>query len=154
MSGSADVQGPLTADDRFAIFELFAHYGLCFDIGDVEGFLALFLPDAVYELSRGRRFEGHAQIRGYVEQAAASEWLPGRQHHVDQVILTGDCQRVSAHSYCTVTQRTSDGTLSLVYLGRYVDVCVKVDGIWRFQERIVRDWDPAEYRANQPVVRP
>ena len=143
----SDPAGPLTTEDRQRIVELFARYGWCFDSGDVAGFVALFTPDAAYELDRGRRFVGPEEIGGYLRQASASDWFPGRQHHVDQIIIEGTTTRASARSYCTVTQRLNDGTMQLVYLGRYADTCVKVDGRWLFQERLVRSWDSRDVRV-------
>ena len=144
---TVDRAGPLTTEDRLGITELFARYGWCFDGGDVEGFAGLFAPDATYELDGGRRFVGHEQIRGYLAQAAASAWFPGRQHHVDQILIDGTTERATVRSYCTVTQRSADGGMSLVYLGRYADVCVRVGGRWLFQERVVRSWSSDEVRA-------
>ncbi len=137
----------VTPQDRQEVTELFARYGWCFDSGDVAGFVALFTPNAIYELDGGRRFVGREQIGAYLAQAASSTWFPGRQHHVDQIIMGGDTSRVQSRSYCTVTQRGPDGTMQLVYLGRYSDSCVKVDGRWLFEERIVRNWNSEDVRA-------
>ena len=142
-----DAGAALAAEDRQAITELFARYGWCFDAGDVAGFTALFTTDAVYELDGGRRFVGHEQIGGYLSQAAASTWFPGRQHHIDQIIIEGGPRRATSRAYCTVTQRSVDGSMSLVYLGRYADTCVKVDGRWLFEQRVVRRWDSEETQA-------
>ncbi len=136
----------ISAEDRLAITELFARYAWCFDSGDVEGFAALFTPAARYELDGGRRFVGHEQIASYLAQAAVSSWFPGRQHHVDQIVIDGTADRADARSYCTVTQRSAEGSMSLVYLGWYADVCVKIDGQWLFEARTVRSWDSGDVR--------
>lgn len=146
---SAEDTGALTGADRQQIVELFARYGWCFDSGDVAGFVALFTPEATYELDGGRRFVGREQIGAYLAQAAASSWFPGRQHHVDQIIIEGTIGRATSRSYCTVTQRLEDGTMKIVYLGRYSDVCVKVDGRWFFAERIVRSWNSEDERVSR-----
>jgi hypothetical protein len=39
--------------------------------------------------------------------------------------------------------------MQLVYLGRYADICVKVDGRWLFAERIVRSWNSEDVRATR-----
>jgi uncharacterized protein (TIGR02246 family) len=141
------VTGAISAEDRLAITELFARYGWCFDSGDTEAFAALFTPSATYELDGGRRFVGHEQISGYLAQAAASSWFPGRQHHVDQIVIDGTADRATARSYCTVTQRSAEGGTSLVYLGWYADVCVKIDGRWLFESRTVRNWNSDQVRV-------
>ena len=147
-AAGTDATGALTTEDRQQIVELFARYGWCFDSGDVSGFVALFTPDATYELDRSRRFVGSAQIGAYLAQASASDWFPGRQHHVDQIVVEGTTMRATARSYCTVTQRLDDGTMQLVYLGRYADTCVKIEGNWLFQERIVRSWNSQDVRVS------
>ena len=73
---SAGVES-LSVEDRLAITELFARYCWCFDTADVEGFVALFAPDATYESHGGRRFVGHEAIGGYLRQAAAVRGCPG-----------------------------------------------------------------------------
>jgi len=147
MSGA----GTVALEDRLAITELLARYCWCFDTGDVEGFVALFAPDATYELDGGRRFIGHDAIGGYLRQAAGSTWLPGRQHHVDQIVMDGNAERVAVRAYCTVTHRSPEGVMSIAYLGRYADVCVKIDRQWRFQERIVRAWTSEELDSKSRV---
>jgi len=141
---------PLSVEDRLAITELLARYCWCFDTADVDSFVALFTPDARYELDGGRLFVGRDAIGGYLRQAAGSTWLPGRQHHVDQIVLEGTSERVTARAYCTVTHRSPDGVMSIAYLGRYADVCVKIDRQWRFHERIVRTWRSDELLAAAP----
>lgn len=138
------VTPPLTTQDRLDILELFARYAWCFDSGDVEGFLGCFVPDAVYDLPRGRRYLGREQIRTYIEPATQSPTMIGRQHHVDQVIMSGDGARATVRSYCWGSKRTSDDQLSVMFLGRYADVCVKTEGRWLFAERVFRNWDRDE----------
>jgi uncharacterized protein (TIGR02246 family) len=137
----------LTTDDRLAIMELFARYAWCFDTFDVEGFLDCFAPDAVYDLPGGRRYLGSDQIRTYIEPATRNPVMYGRQHHIDQVMMQGNSQRATVRSYCWGSQRNTDGSVSITFLGRYADVCVKVAGRWLLAERVFRNWDPSELRG-------
>ena len=132
---------PLTADDRWAITELFARYARCFDTADVDGFLGTFLPNAVYILSGGRRYVGHDEIRGYLTATTAREQMIGRQHHADQLLFDGDGERCTVRSYATGTKYEPDGSCSLVFVGHYRDVLVKVDGRWFFETREFANWE-------------
>jgi hypothetical protein len=60
-------------EDHVAITALIARYCMTLDLDDVEGWVALFTPDARYEVY-GRTFEGHDGLR---EMAAAA---PGGLH--------------------------------------------------------------------------
>lgn len=133
--------GSLSTQDRLDILELFARYAWCFDTADVDGFLDCFAPDAIYDLPRGRRYVGRDQIRTYIEPATQNPVMAGRQHHVGEVIMEGDGSRAVVRAYCWGSQHSGDDALSVAFLGRYADVCVKVDGRWRFAERVFRNWD-------------
>ena len=132
---------PLTPADRAAIAELFAHYGRAFDTADIDGFIATFAPDALYDLPGGRRYRGRAEIRTYISAQASKPGYPGRQHHVAQLIFEGDGSQCSVRSYAFGTHLAQDGSHSLAFLGYYRDVCVKLDGRWLFAERVFRNWE-------------
>ena len=51
-----------TPEDHVAISDLMARYCLTLDLDDVEGWVALFTPDAAYEVY-GRAFRGHDGLR-------------------------------------------------------------------------------------------
>ena len=57
-------------EDHVAITNLLARYCLCLDHDDVEGWVALFTPDASFEVY-GRSFDGHDGLR------AMAKRLPG-----------------------------------------------------------------------------
>jgi len=63
-------------EDHVAIADLLARYCLALDLGDVDGWLALFTPDARYEVY-GRTFEGADGLRGMIEGAPAGLHLGG-----------------------------------------------------------------------------
>jgi hypothetical protein len=62
-------------------------------------------------------------------------------------MMQGDSQRATVRSHCWGSQRTTEGSLSITFLGRYADVCEKVNGRWLFAERVFRNWDPSELRG-------
>jgi hypothetical protein len=65
-----------SAEDHVAITDLLARYCLSLDLGDVEGWVALFTPDARYEVY-GRSFDGHAGLRAMLEAAPGGLHLGG-----------------------------------------------------------------------------
>lgn len=65
-----------TPEDHVAIVDLLARYCLTLDQDDVESWVALFLPDARYEVY-GRAFEGHAGLRKMMGGAPGGLHLGG-----------------------------------------------------------------------------
>src|SRR5574338_625739 len=65
-----------TPEDHVAICDLLARYCLALDAGDVDGWVALFTPDARYEVY-GRSFEGHAGLRRMLSGAPGGLHLGG-----------------------------------------------------------------------------
>ena len=65
-----------TPEDQVAIADLLARYCLTLDVDDVEGWVALFKADAVYEVY-GRAFEGHEGLRGMMGGAPGGLHLGG-----------------------------------------------------------------------------
>ena len=131
----------LTAGDRLAIAELLAKYSWAFDTSDADAFAATFAPDASYELVSGRRCVGREEIRQFCVEAGRRPGFFGRQHHTDQLLIEGDGERCEVRSYSFGPFRHPDGRCDVFWLGHYTDICVKIDGHWLFQERVVRRWD-------------
>ena len=65
-----------TPEDRGAICDLLARYCLSLDTDDVEGWVALFTPDARYEVY-GRSFDGHEGLRRMLGGAPGGLHLGG-----------------------------------------------------------------------------
>jgi uncharacterized protein (TIGR02246 family) len=64
------------ANDRAEIADLLARYCLALDHHDIEGWVALFIPDAQY-MVYGRTFEGHEGLRTMMEAAPRGLHLGG-----------------------------------------------------------------------------
>jgi hypothetical protein len=125
----------LSADDRLAIIELMARYARCLDAGDVDAYVANFTPDGVLQSSRGRS-EGHAEIHKVLEEITGSI-RRGVRHLAGIPVIDGDAGRCSVRSYSLVLAQNSDGACSIASIVQYLDTCVKVDGRWLFEERII-----------------
>jgi hypothetical protein len=65
-----------TPEDQVAIVDLLARYCLTLDTDDVDGWVALFLPEARYEVY-GRSFDGHAGLRKMMGGAPGGLHLGG-----------------------------------------------------------------------------
>jgi hypothetical protein len=65
-----------TPEDHVAISDLMARYCLTLDVDDVEGWVALFTPDARYEVY-GRSFDGHEGLRKMATAAPGGLHLGG-----------------------------------------------------------------------------
>ncbi len=65
-----------TPEDQVAISDLLARYCLTLDADDVDAWVQLFTPDAVYEVY-GRAFEGHEGLRKMMSGAPGGLHLGG-----------------------------------------------------------------------------
>lgn len=65
-----------TPEDHVAITDLLARYCLTLDTDDVDGWVALFTPDARYEVY-GRSFDGHEGLRRMLRGAPGGLHLGG-----------------------------------------------------------------------------
>jgi len=120
-------------DDHVAITQLLARYCLALDQDDVEDCVALFAPDAVYEVF-GRSFEGHDGIRRMMKAAPGGLHLGG----APVIEMVGpDGARTRQNSL--FVDRTSGVSRGVVY----TDELRRSETGWRFARRrcqfIVRD---------------
>lgn len=135
---------PLTVEDRIAIQDLLARYAWALDTGDMDSLLSCFTPDAVViedVFEEPDRWEGHDGIRALAEHYWSSPGFPGRQHHVTQTVVQGDSERCSVKAFAFVTECRGEPPYTLRFTGYYEDQLVKVDGSWKFRERVIRLWD-------------
>jgi hypothetical protein len=135
---------PLSTEDRFLIRELQARYSWATGTADVEAFGELFAPDARIE-ENGRTFppgpEGaRAFLRDWLDRPGSTA---GRQHWMDNRVFEGDGERCVVRAYVMVPHMNPVGTASvlLAFLGHCRDTFVKIDGAWRYAERVVERWE-------------
>jgi ketosteroid isomerase-like protein len=132
----------LTADDRFAILELLAHYNRLADERDVEGTVALYHPDGVITGHMATP-PGHDGLREGLPQLFDMEGTLKRHLSLNHVVEErGD--RVVARSMLLVVEA---GTVPGVgATADITDEVVKVDGHWRvLRHHVVID--PAMFAA-------
>ncbi len=111
-------------DDRAAIHELIAAYALALDAGDIDGCVALFVPDAEF-LVYGRSFAGLDGIGTMFRDAPRGLHLTG----VSRIDVRGDTATARSQ---VLFVRAGDLHLRPAL---YDDELVRADGQWRFRRR-------------------
>jgi hypothetical protein len=110
-----------SAEDHVAITSLLARYCLTLDLGDVEGWVALFTPDACYEVY-GRSFDGHAGLRVLLNAAPGGLHLGGPPS-IEMI----DRDRARTRRNLLFIDRASGASRSAVY----TDELRRTDAGWR-----------------------
>jgi 3-phenylpropionate/cinnamic acid dioxygenase small subunit len=125
------------ADDRAEIENLLARYCELFDSGDFEGYSQLFADGSV---------SGHVgsdAVRKHQEDSTILyNGLPHTRHLTTNIHIeiADDGQTAEARSYVTVFQALEDFPLQPIFMGQYQDKLKKVDGRWRFSERVAEPY--------------
>lgn len=127
-------------DDHVAITQLLAHYCLTLDHDDIDGWVALFTPDAVYEVY-GRAFQGHEGLRKLMIGAPGGLHLGG-----PPAIAMVDADHATAQQNLLFLERVEGIMRSAVY----DDELVRTPDGWRIARRRCRFIVP-EGLADRPV---
>jgi uncharacterized protein (TIGR02246 family) len=128
----------LSADDRLDILDLIARYAHTLDTGDLDGYVNNFAPDAVLFGNH----QGRQAIRDYVamlmRQGRAGPLPNGDvayRHFPGQSTIDGAGDHATVHSYLLWINMGSEPPIAAA--AEYVDECVKLDGRWYFQSRVL-----------------
>ena len=125
---------------RDAIADLILTYAERLDAGDLAGVAALF-RDAVYHSSQGGTYPGSAAVLEVLTRKVVlyPDGTPRTKHVTTNVIVDVDeaAGTATARSYFTVMQATEQLPLQPVIAGRYHDRFARVDGAWRFTDRLI-----------------
>jgi len=129
---------PVSIEDRLAISDLFVRYTCAIDAGDVDTLVDCFTEDGCLESPAVGAHAGRASIRAFAERFARFRASGSQLRHViSNLRVQFDGDRGHADCYLTVFL-TRDGKSRLMAPGEYECELRKVDGIWRFQKRVVR----------------
>jgi uncharacterized protein (TIGR02246 family) len=124
--------------DELAVRNVVAALSRTADGGDVDAYVALFAPDATWELPDAVR-RGHADIRaGSLARRAAGEVGPGTatRHVTTNLVVAVDGDAATAQStWLYLTDTTGTPTISRV--GGYDDELARVDGRWLLTRRVI-----------------
>jgi 3-phenylpropionate/cinnamic acid dioxygenase small subunit len=127
-------------DDVAAITALIHEYAERLDAGDLDGVAALFEHATWGSPGRGEPLRGAAQVRrGYDGVILHEDGTPSTKHVISNVTVDvqDGAETASARSYFTVLQARPDLPLQPIIAGRYHDRFDRVDGRWRFTERMI-----------------
>jgi uncharacterized protein (TIGR02246 family) len=120
---------PLTTDDVTAIQQLYARFCNTLDDGEADAFVECFAPDGSLG-GVGTPVRGHGALRKFAED------LVGRnmRHVATGIYVEGDGDEAVGRAYLVAYRGTRPA--KLLATGRYRDRICKVDGDWRFAERV------------------
>ncbi len=110
-----------TPEDHVAIADLLARYCLALDRDDADGWVALFTPDARYEV-HGRSFDGHDGLRAMLGGAPGGLHLGGPP----VVEMTGPDAARTARNLLFVDRRSGESRRAV-----YEDDLVRTADGWR-----------------------
>jgi 3-phenylpropionate/cinnamic acid dioxygenase small subunit len=130
--------------DEQAIANLLYTYAERVDAGDFDGVSALF-AHAAFRTSRYDSGDGprgsavgdlmRSTVITYPE--GAEYGTPRTKHVTTNLIVELDGDTASTRSGYTVLQSTDNGVIGVIITGRYHDRFERVDGQWRFADRLV-----------------
>jgi len=118
---------------------LVARYALAVNDWDIDRFVALFVPEAVWQRPGVPAYNGHAEIRAFMESSPTERTL----RHVNGlcvVTVDGDGESATAISQTTVYEAPERGALPVRLtqpnmVVEYRDVIVRRNGEWLFIRR-------------------
>jgi uncharacterized protein (TIGR02246 family) len=119
---------------------LIARYAQAVNDWDLDTFVSLFTPDAVWQRPNVPPLNGHDEIRGFMNgQPSAGRTL----RHVNglcMVTLADDGLSATSISQTTVYDTARSGPLPVPLAGpdlvvEYRDMLIRQDGAWRFARR-------------------
>jgi 3-phenylpropionate/cinnamic acid dioxygenase small subunit len=126
------------ATDEHAITALIHAYAELLDAGDLDGVAALFAHATWRSAGRTEVFRGAEQVRRRYNGVILYEGVPCTKHVISNVTVVCDGADVAtARSYFTVLQARPGLPLQPIIAGRYHDEFERVDGEWRFSDRLI-----------------
>lgn len=128
-------------EDWHAIHTLLMLYAERIDSADFAGAAALF-EHGTYSLRRGdttMAFAGAAEAEAGFSRAVRRypDGTLRTKHVITNVIIELEGDTATSRCYCTVVQGADDFPLQPIAAGRYHDRFEKVDGEWRFLDRLI-----------------
>lgn len=125
-------------DDADHIRALIHSYAELLDAGDLDGVAELFTHATWRTAQRADVLRGAAQVRAAYGGVILYDGLPRTKHVISNVTVISDgTPLASARSYFTVLQALPELPLQPIIAGRYHDEFERVDGEWRFTDRLI-----------------
>lgn len=125
--------------DVDVITALVHSYARLLDGGDLDAVVALFEHSTWRSLPNGSTRRGTAEVRPVYESLMARDGDARTKHLITNLSIEIDPGDTTASSHCYWTVlRTSPGSpVSVDLSGQYTDTFEKVDGRWRFADRLI-----------------
>jgi len=125
--------------DWFDVHNLFVRYTTSLDACDVDAVVDCFAPEGWLESPVLGRFEGHPGIRAFVGRTINVRDERGGQfrHVISNLRVATDGDRGVATCYL-LDYLTVGGKTELLSPGEYECELTRIEGAWRFANRIVR----------------
>lgn len=131
----------ISIEDRLAITDLYATYNHAIDTADTNTWVETFTADAIF--SARQRLVGHDALRTFSEERRKTmhdehshreiqHWNNNLRLVASEDYIQGSCYFLLA----AIEQATN--AFEVMAMGRYLDKLVKIDGRWRFAERVVQ----------------
>jgi 3-phenylpropionate/cinnamic acid dioxygenase small subunit len=133
---------PTTFADWHAVNTLLMSYADHVDAARYADVAALF-EHATYRVehagtSQVSEYRGAAAVLGFCQQTRIHEdGTPRTRHVISNVNIQVDGDGATARSYVTVFQQTDVLPLQPIASGCYLDRFERVDGCWRFADRLI-----------------
>jgi hypothetical protein len=127
--------------DMGEITALVHSYALLLDGGDIEGVTALFTNATWRSEPGGRALRGRDEVRPIYAQVKLYDGIPRTKHLLTNLTVDVEpgASSASAHCYFTVLQGVEPGhAVEIILSGQYVDTFEKVEGTWRFADRLIK----------------
>ncbi|MFT4210941.1 MAG: nuclear transport factor 2 family protein [Microbacterium sp.] len=132
----------LSADERWEIHDLYARYCWGIDNDDPVGWASVFSPDGFHGGSGGLAVRGREALTEYARIGGPMLKSKALQHWNTNVLVAavgdgvavGRCYMMAAMA--KVEPVLDEPGVLIERMGRYDDRLVRIDGVWRFSERI------------------
>jgi len=127
-------------DAERACERLVAVYALAVNDWDIDAFVSLFLPDAVWQRPHVPAMNGHAEIRAFMESQDAQSRTLRHVNGLCVVTVADDGQSATSISQTTVYDSPTTGIYPVPLVGvdmvvEYRDKIVRQGDEWRFARR-------------------
>ena len=126
--------------DEAAITTLVHSYARSLDGGDVDGVVALFEHSTWRSEPGGSVRRGPDEIRPVYEQQLAHDRTSRSKHLLTNLSIDVQPGTNTARSHCYWTVLQGHGTgrrIEVSLSGQYTDTFEKIDGAWRFTDRLI-----------------
>ncbi len=131
--------------DHLEIQALISEYVWALDTADIERLGAVFTDDAIFEDTAGNVYEGREAFEAYFRKLMANPDFRGRQHHIDNLLLSPTEWGYRSRSYWTVTKwYTQEQKKIFDVIGYSTDDFRRTDAGFLFCERRVHYWRDAD----------